>query len=79
MGLEALKSAERAAGFAMAADDPCAETLPEAAPEITPCEITPWQAAEPLLSLHLRHDAKQASVADWVKGLFGLSGRGAPA
>jgi hypothetical protein len=79
MGLETLKSAERAAGFAMApADDP--ERPVEAAVEPGAEE---WRPEAPVFinTVNARFvDAKSPrSAAEWVKGLFGFSGRGAPA
>jgi hypothetical protein len=78
MGLETLKSAERAAGFAMApADEPCFERPVETTVEP---EDEAWRSREPVLAA-AAVDAKSvhSSVADWVKGLFGFSGRRAPA
>ena len=73
MGLETLKNAERAAGFAMAAAD---ETEP------TP-EAAPWQPAEPPNAPYaalVDGKTREPSVGEWVKGLFGFSsGRRAPA
>jgi hypothetical protein len=77
MGLEALKSAERAAGFAMAsADDPSVESRVETVAR----ETAEWRAAEPVLVQQTAPGDKPApvSVTEWVKGLFG-SGRRAPA
>ena len=80
MGLEALKSAERAAGFAMAsADDPSVERPVETVTR----ETAEWRAAEPVLvsapqDTPAGDKPASASVTDWVKGLFG-SGRRAPA
>jgi hypothetical protein len=78
MGLETLKSAERAAGFAMApADEPCFERPVETVVEP---EDEPWRPREPVRAT-AAVDAKSthSSVADWVKGLFGSIGRRAPA
>jgi len=78
MGLETLKSAERAAGFAMAAADDPTENLCEPTPE-----ATPWQPAEPLNAPYAPladGKTREPSVGEWVKGLFGFSsGRRAPA
>jgi hypothetical protein len=76
MGIETLNTAARAAGFAMASagEETATETKPEAAA---------WRPGEAIL---LSPNAQVAmpkrsapSVAGWVKGLFGMSGRGAPA
>jgi hypothetical protein len=81
MGLETLKSAERAAGFAMAPADDL-----EGRGEPTP--LGRWQPADPLNMLsEMASDLKavqlkavQPSVTERVKGLFGFSiGRRAPA
>jgi len=66
MGMEALNSAARAAGFAMAAsEEPYAEVKVEARPAERPGEAMP--RPEP------------ARVGDWVRSMFGLFGRRAPA
>jgi hypothetical protein len=68
MGLEALKSAERAAGFAMAPVDDlvgeCDEATvrAEASPDQWAYTAVPKPAA-----------ASASSTADWLKGLFGFS------
>jgi hypothetical protein len=75
MGLEALRSAERAAGFAMAAADDL-----ESRGEVP--ELTRWQPAPlTLLSATPRElKAVQLSVTERVKGLFRFApGRRAPA
>jgi hypothetical protein len=86
MGLEALKSAERAAGFAMATAD-------DAVDEAHSVTVTPgaseWRSAEPILAPFAQGLPQgvhgpvarraHATVAEWVKGLFGISGRRAAA
>jgi hypothetical protein len=82
MGLETLKSAERAAGFAMApADDPERPIETSVEPE-----VEEWRPHAPVFTKAAAQavgakSAKSAhsTVADWVKGLFGSSGRRAPA
>lgn len=77
MGMETLKSAERAAGFAMAsADDLSAESKSQSAPE-----TGTWRPSEAIVLREPQVIAPKAasSVGDWVKSLFGTSGRGAPA
>jgi hypothetical protein len=75
MGLETLRSAERAAGFAMApADD--LESRGEAP------ERAGWQPAALAMLIEPPRELKavQPSVTERVKGLFGFSaGRRAPA
>ena len=77
MGMETLKNAERAAGFAMASsDDLSTESKPEAK-----VETGAWRPSEAIV-LHREPQVvapKSPSVSDWVKNLFGMSGRGAPA
>jgi hypothetical protein len=71
MGLEALKSAERAAGFAMApADDLVGASVEEAA-------VSAEVGSQPGHWLQTAAVAKPAAAsvttADWLKGLFGFS------
>jgi hypothetical protein len=70
MGLEALKSAERAAGFAMAPVDDligeCNEATARAEAGSQPAQWSHTAAAKPAA-------ASAASTADWLKGLFGFS------
>jgi hypothetical protein len=68
--MEALNSAARAAGFAMAAsEEPYAEVKVEARPAERPGEAVP------------RPEPVQVAprVGDWVRSMFGLFGRRAPA
>jgi hypothetical protein len=72
MGLEALKSAERAAGFAMA---PVDDLVGECGDEATVRAEVGWQPGQ---WSHTPAVAKPAatsvaSTADWLKGLFGFS------
>ena len=76
MGLEALRSAERAAGFAMAPADDL-----EGRGEVVP-ELARWQPAPLALLREAPGELKavQLSVTERVKGLFRFSpGRRAPA
>lgn len=78
MSMETLNTAARAAGFAMATSDEGAqESKAEAKPE-----TETWRSGEAIL-LHqeAQHDTpKPAPTAtDWLKSLFGVFGRGAPA
>lgn len=92
MGLEALKSAERAAGFAMATADDAADEARSVT--VTP-GAAEWRSPDPILAPfapglpqgHVHGPVAQrvgarrahATVAEWVKGLFGSSGRRAAA
>lgn len=76
MGIESLQNAARAAGFAMAADEP----LLEAAHTET---VEPWSpiaalppAEQPIESAV---DKAQATFTEWVKGVVGTTGRRATA
>ncbi|KAB2912413.1 MAG: hypothetical protein F9K29_19290 [Hyphomicrobiaceae bacterium] len=78
MGMETLNNAARAAGFAMAgSDDQFDERKVEAKPE-----ERGWRPGEAVL-LHAPPKKDQAkahtSMTEWIKGMFGVSGRGAPA
>jgi hypothetical protein len=77
MGIESLENAARAAGFAMAADEPTSGVEAAASAD------NPWRSGTvPLRSeeFHDRqNDQSQSSFSDWVKGMVGASGRGAPA
>jgi hypothetical protein len=76
MGIETLHTAARAAGFAMAASDDAAE---EKKAEVT-AEPESWRSGETVLLAQDTPDAKPVpSTADWLKSLFGISGRRAPA
>ena len=67
--------ASRAAGFAMASD----EGLQESKVEVK-LEAEAWRSGEAVQLLQGPQTAAQkASTTDWLKGLFGLSGRRAPA
>jgi hypothetical protein len=69
--METLNSAARAAGFAMAAsDEPLNPRTAESQPEA-------WRPGD---SVALETSAaRKTGTIDWVKSLFGLFGRGAPA
>jgi hypothetical protein len=73
MGIEALNSAARAAGFAMAAsEEPYAEVEVEVKPAETqsrPGEAVPRSEAAGIAP----------RVGEWVRGMLGLFGRRAPA
>jgi hypothetical protein len=76
MGIEYLENAARAAGFAMAADEPSAEAVMASTP------MDPWRPG----TVPLREDEtderlhdRQASFTDWVKGMVSPGGRSAPA
>jgi hypothetical protein len=71
MGLETLKSAERAAGFAMAP----AEDLGEAGDSTLERRGNlAWQPAATLAALAVvANPPPPASMAGWLKGLLGLS------
>lgn len=78
MSIETLNNAARAAGFAMASpEEPPEGSKPEAKPE-----AEAWQAGDAVL---LKQDPQviapkvASSATDWVKSLFGVFGRGAPA
>jgi hypothetical protein len=77
MGIEALNSAARAAGFAMATPDddtPVDELVAETVVEPA------WRPGAPLLlGAPGIPQAHSLSVAEWLKGLFGSVGRGTPA
>jgi hypothetical protein len=78
MGIETLHTAARAAGFAMAASDDAAE---EKKAEVkAEAEPESWRSGETVLLAQDTPDAKPVpSTADWLKSLFGISGRRAPA
>jgi hypothetical protein len=74
MGLETLKNAERAAGFAMASDDVVEEPKPQAkkdAPLWSRQERIPPVAAEPVHTW--------VSRVPLIAGMLNFLGRGAPA
>ena len=77
MGMETLKNAERAAGFAMASSD----ELPAESKVEAKVDTGEWRPSEAIV---LKREppvvvAKSVTVGDWVKHLFGMTGRGAPA
>ena len=75
MSMETLNTAARAAGFAMASDEGLQESKVEAKPE-----AEAWRSSEAALLLQGPQEAApKASATDWLKSLFGLSGRRAPA
>lgn len=75
MGMETLNSAARAAGFAMAASD---EPLNQSGAEFKPDTQT-LRPGEAVVLQSAATPKSAASMTDWVKSLFGLFGRGAPA
>lgn len=75
MGIETLNTAARAAGFAMASSEEAAQ---EAKVEAKP-DVEGWRSEASLLDAEPRKTKVHASPAEWLKGLFGLSGRRAPA
>jgi hypothetical protein len=72
MGMETLNSAARAAGFAMASDDPYEDV--EAEVKVVKAQ---WRPGEAIL---LQADAPPRAPAsgDWLKGMLALFGRRAP-
>jgi hypothetical protein len=78
MSIETLNTAARAAGFAMATSD---EASQESKAQAQP-ETEAWRAGEAIL---LEQEPQVAapkaapSATDWVKSLFGVLGRRAPA
>lgn len=74
MGIESLENAARAAGYAMAADEPTNEAAVVSG--VARSEYASRQHDE----FHDRLvDKAQATFADWVKGVVGVNGRSAPA
>lgn len=74
MGIEFLENAARAAGFAMAAE--------EQASEAEKATAGSWRAGYSSQGEDFQDklvDKAQASFSDWVKGVVGVNGRGAPA
>ncbi len=76
MGIESLQNAARAAGFAMAADEPLVEIIPAEAVEQWRPEAATLAAAQPIESAM---EKAQATFTGWVKGVVGTTGRRAPA
>jgi hypothetical protein len=76
MSMENLNSAVRAAGFAMAvSDEPADAGKPD-----EQLESEAWRSGEAVLLSQDETATKAApSIADRLKGVFGLLGRGAPA
>ena len=77
MGTERLKDAERAAGFAMAANE-----AEDAGKLDRKPDSDTWQSGEAILLTDIDDKAAKppTSMTDWVKGVvFGVFGRGAPA
>jgi hypothetical protein len=74
MGIEALNNAARAAGFAMAA---CDEPHEEVRVDSRPAEAQ-WRAGEAVLP-HEPSAPAGVRAGDWMRSLFGLFGRRAPA
>ena len=72
MGMETLKNAERAAGFAMAAGDELTQDRRQAK-----ADADLWRPGEALLATP--KSAPAPKLADWMRGLASLFGRGAPA
>jgi hypothetical protein len=72
MGMETLNSAARAAGFAMAAsDEPYGEV------ETGKYEAVGWHA--PVAVLRAPAIQRPPRAGDWLRGMFSLFGRRAPA
>ena len=73
MGIEALNSAARAAGFAMAAsEEPYGEVKTEAGPA-----ETQWRPGEAVLLSEPERTGLR--IGDWMRSMLGLFGRRAPA
>jgi hypothetical protein len=76
MGIETLNTAAHAAGFAMATSEEVAQ-VNKAEPK---AEAEGWRSEASLLDPERDTGAKaEPSTADWLRGLFGFFGRGAPA
>jgi hypothetical protein len=76
MGIETLTTAAHAAGFAMATSD---EVAQESKAEAK-VETESWRSSDAVLLAPDTAEAKAVpSTADWLKSLFGMSGRRAPA
>jgi hypothetical protein len=76
MSIETLHTAARAAGFAMAASDEVAEEKQAEAKG----ETEGWRSGEAVLLAADTPAVKSVpSTAEWLKSLFGISGRRAPA
>jgi hypothetical protein len=76
MSIENLNTAVRAAGFAMAPSDESDET--KSAKQV---QSEAWRPGEAIVLSHDDVETVKAapSIADRLKGVFGLLGRGAPA
>lgn len=74
MSIETLNTAARAAGYAMAASD---EAAPDDKPRFEP-EAPQGYLDETRLLADFAPKTT-ASVGEWVKGVFSVFGRGAPA
>jgi hypothetical protein len=78
MGIEALNAAARAAGFAMAAPD----DTPEEEVARKPATAAAWRSGtavsvvRPPAAVDV---GRPSQVSDWLRGMLGASGRGAPA
>jgi hypothetical protein len=75
--METLNSAARAAGFAMA---PAEDELPSS--PVPQEEANPWRPSQAVTLKRLPAPAfarPSPSMSVWVKGVFGMFGRGAPA
>lgn len=72
MGMESLNSAVHAAGFAMAASDDPHEATRSAPTQ----EVAPWRPGEAVLT---RDTPQSGRFGEWVRSLFGMFGRRAPA
>ncbi len=71
MGMETLNSAARAAGFAMAASDD-----PHQSDGGVTQDVAPWRSGEAVLT---RDTPQSGRFGEWVRSLFGMFGRRAPA
>jgi hypothetical protein len=70
MGMETLKNAERAAGFAMAAGD---ELAPEEKRRAS-ADANPWRPGEAVLAQPKTTPSRLPRWGDWLKGVTSLFG-----
>ena len=78
MGIEALNAAARAAGFAMAAPD----DTPEEEVAHKPAPAPAWRPGTAVAVVRAPAAVdigRPSQVSDWLRTMFGASGRGAPA
>lgn len=74
MGLETLRNAERAAGFAMASDEAVEEPKPHAK-----ADTLQWTRQERVAPTAAEPAHTWASRVPFIAGMLSLLGRGAPA